>query len=505
MDQRQIELQRDLYRLLLSKECGTSGDIAELLSQALGLIVRMTGARIGYIELRNARGEKWWSTHHCSGEDVETIRERISSGIIAESISLNETIVTPSAFLDPRFNDFASVETGRIEAVLCSPFHDGETFGVIYLQGGSDIELNAAHCLMDTELFTRHITPLLKRFRFQLLDNPAKINLKEKYRLDNIVGNSAALQDVLLEAMAIAELDATVLLTGESGTGKGLFAEAIHKNSPRKHKSFVHLNCANLPEQLVESELFGAVKGAYSSAHVSMKGKISSAQGGTLFLDEIGELPVGVQSKLLQFLENGCYYPLGSQVLHHADVRIITASNVDFEAAIQNGTFRADLYYRISVFPLEIPPLRSRAEDIPALLGYFCEYYCDQFKMPKVRFSPDAVLIFQESDWPGNVRQMQNKIQQAILRARAEAATVIEPRHLLGHVPASEDNARQVMSYREGKDYWERCFIKTRLEKHDWNVSEAARTLGLSRSHMNNLIHTHGLSRTKMPQKKNRD
>ena len=253
MNQRQTELQRDLYRLLLSTKCDSHDSVRALLSQALGLIVQITGARIGYIELRNREGAKWWSTYHCDDDDVATIRKRISSGIIAKAISCDETIITPSAFLDSRFRDYDSVEAGRIEAVLCSPFSDGDAVGVIYLQGSSDAEMDTVHYMMDTVLFTRHITPLLRRFKHQIEDSECTITrLRETYELGSIIGYSAELQNTLREAMAIAELDVTVLLTGESGTGKGLLAKAIHNNSPRKGKPFVHLNCANLPEQLGE-------------------------------------------------------------------------------------------------------------------------------------------------------------------------------------------------------------------------------------------------------------
>jgi transcriptional regulator with GAF, ATPase, and Fis domain len=323
-----------------------------------------------------------------------------------------------------------------------------------------------------------------------------RYDLREKYELGAIVGESEILRRTLYEAMAIAELDVSVLLTGESGTGKGLLAEAIHKNSPRKHKPFVHVNCANLPEQLVESELFGAARGAHSSAYYEMKGKIAAAQGGTLFLDEIGELPLAVQSKLLQFLEEGSYFPLGSQALVHADVRIITASNINFQEALKNRMFRPDLYYRICVFPLEMPPLSSRVDDIPFLVLRFCGKYSKQFKMSHIEYSPEALLVLQESEWPGNVRQLENKIQQGILRAKADGSSQVQPRHLIGREGTANDLAGPNFTYRQGKDIWERRFIQSRLEKHGWNVTEAAKSLGLSRSHMNNLIGLHALRRS---------
>ncbi len=498
MDQKQLELERELYQLLLLDfRENTKESLDSLLLKALSLIVEITGARIGYLELRDQNGETWWSTHHCSSSDIEIIRQRISSGIIAEAIECNETIITPSAFLDARFKDRKSVRTGKIEEVLCSPFGDGESVGVIYLQGREGEEaFSARDSMMDTELFTRHITPLLRRLRKQL--GPSD-DLRYRHDLEAVVGNSPVFQTILREAVAVAELDVPVLIQGESGTGKSLIAKIIHRNSPRSDKPFVHLSCANLPEQLVESELFGAVKGAYSNAYVARQGKIAAAEGGTLFLDEIGELPLSVQPKLLHFLEEGTYYPLGSQILVNADVRILSASNIDFTSEMDQNRFRMDLYYRICVFSLLMPPLNSRTEDIPALVNRFCKTFGEQFNTPGIAFSTDALLLLQESEWPGNIRQLQNQVQRAIVRAKTEGTTVIVPRHLFDPGTGSSDVAllEADSTYREGKGLWEQRFVQARLDKHDWNVSDAARSLGLSRSHMNNLINTHKLQRRK--------
>ncbi len=495
MNQRQLELQRDLYKLLLGTGEENGKSIDTCFSTALKLVVEITRARLGYIELRNPKGELWWSTYQCSEDDVEAIRERISSGIIAEAISSDETIVTPSAFLDPRFSSRESVQAGKIEAVLCSPISDGDSVGVIYLQGDESANLESSHSMMETELFARHITPLLRRLKYQVETTKPEDNLRKKYDICDIIGESNNLKDILHEAMTIAEIDVTVLITGETGTGKGLLAKAIHRNSTRNQKPFVHINCSNLPETLVESELFGAVKGAHSSAYQDAKGKIAAANGGTLFLDEIGELPISIQTKLLQFIEDGYYYPLGSQILTKADVRIITASNIDFSEAIKSGKFREDLYYRICVFPIEAPSLRYRSEDIPCLVHFFSDKYGEQFKLPTLEISQTTLLALKESEWPGNIRQLENKVQQGILRAKAEASSKIEMRHFLPEKKEQDVLVTETVTYRQGKDYWEKQFIVSRLEKYNWNISETARSLGLSRSHMNNLIKMHNLER----------
>lgn len=494
MNQRQLELERDLYRLLLDAEEKCS-DIDTIMSTAIKLVVAITGARLGYMEIHDCNGKSWQSMEHCSENDAVSIRKRISTGIISEALSTGETIITPSAFLDSRFSERDSVREDRIEAVLCSPFERDGVSGVIYLQGEGENVFENEQCLLEIEFFTKHISPLLKQINNILRLSRESVSLRTKYDLSDIIGDSKILAGKLREAMSIAEIDVMVLLTGETGTGKGALAKAIHKNSPRKYKPFVHVNCANLPEQLAESELFGAARGAHSGAYADIKGKIASAKGGTLFLDEIGTLPLPVQSKLLQFLEEGTYCPLGSAIPLDADVRIIAASNIDFSEAIKNGTFKEDLYYRLCVFPIEIPPLRCRRDDIATLVKYFNQKYCHSYRMNVLEIDSPIILALEECEWKGNVRELENRMQQAILRARAENSDKLFFHHLL---PEKNDIIvlGETITYRQGKDSWERNFLNLHLNKNAWNISETARILDLSRSHLNNLIRMHQLERT---------
>ena len=494
MNQQQLELQRDLYLLLLESG-GNNKNIEETLLSALELVVQITGARIGYIELRNRDGSKWWSKYHCSPREVETIRHRISTGIIAEAITTGEIIITPSAFLDPRFQNRDSVQEEKIEAVLCSPFEQDGITGVIYLQGDDGSHFEDEDCMMETELFARHITPLLRQLHTRVQGDAYKGDLRNRYDLSDIIGESPALMKKLSEAMIIAELDVAVLLTGETGTGKGAFARVIHNNSVRKYKPFIHINCANLPEHLAESELFGAAKGAHSGAYTEIKGKIAAAKGGTLFLDEIGVLPISLQSKLLKFLEDGVYYPLGSTVAVESDCRIISATNLDFKEAIRQGSFREDLYYRLCVFPINLPSLRQRKEDIPALTEYFINKYCEVFKISQIPINQQVLSAFKDSEWDGNVRQLENTIQQGIVRAKVLQSTTLQLSHFLPDEDQVTNASDESVTYRQGKDSWERHFIRMHLENHDWNVSETAKALDLSRSHLNNLIKIHNLER----------
>lgn len=493
MKQQQIELQRDLYHLLLTASDGNV-DNDSILATALDLVVKLTGARIGYIEVHNAEGEIRWSAFQCDAAETEAIRNRISTGIIAEAIRMGETITTGSAYLDPRFEKRESVMSERIEAVLCSPFNHNGVTGVVYLQGDGSSGLDESTNLIEAELFSRRIAPLLHGVYRQIIRKKKDKETLRQFTANGIVGHSPLFRKKLREAMVIAGLNVTVLITGETGSGKGMLAKAIHDNSSRKEKPFIHLNCANLPEALAESELFGVVRGAHSSAYTDIKGKIAAAREGTLFLDEVGELPFGVQAKLLQFLEDGRFFPLGASMPISADVRVIAASNIDFREAIAKGRFREDLYYRLCVFPIEMPSLKQRREDIPLLVRHFIEKHCRRFTIPVMHIESSMLERLRECDWNGNIRELENNIQQAIVRALFEESHELRLNHLFSgsdDVPTDSD----VMNYRKGKDIWEKDFIAMHLERHNWNISVTAKSLELSRSYLNTLIRIHNLER----------
>jgi transcriptional regulator with GAF, ATPase, and Fis domain len=242
--------------------------------------------------------------------------------------------------------------------------------------------------------------------------------IKAEHNFDTIVGDSDALKYVLYRVVEVAPTEASVLIMGETGTGKELIARAIHQESPRSHRPLVKVNCAALPATLIESELFGHVRGAFSGADAKRVGRFELADGGTLFLDEISEMPLGLQAKLLHVLQDGEFERLGSSETLRADVRIIAATNRDLEQAVKKGRFRQDLLYRINVFPLTIPPLRQRKEDIPALVHWFVER--SGRKMGKqIRTVPASLIThLQTYDWPGNVRELENVIERAVITSR---------------------------------------------------------------------------------------
>lgn len=501
MDLLQLQYQCELYQLLLNSSYDNSKGIDFIIKSVLDLIVKITQATIGYIELKDNNNKLYWSTYQCSDREILEIKKRISSGIITEALEFGETIVTPAAYLDPRFKDYESVQAGTIKAVLCSPIKTGTLTGVIYLEGNKAFDDESKNTMMDSTFFSRHIAPLLLRLNSQL-EPQTRNDIFGSFNLSGIVGKSTAIIEVLTEAMALAPLDVTVLLTGKTGTGKTHIAKAIHQNSSRKNGPFIHLNCANFPEQLVESELFGFAKGAHSSAFCETPGKLAAADKGTLFLDEIGELAVNIQSKFLHFLEEGYFFPLGSSKPVASDIRIIVASNIDFSKAIEAKVFRPDLFYRINVFSIYIPPLKERKEDIFALITFFVKKYADQFKIKPLPLSMSAVTVLEHYDWPGNIRQLENMTQQALIRAFREHASQLMLHHfLLPDTNQMQYHNLDSSSYRQEKDNWEKLFIVKQLENHHWHISNTAKNIGLSRSHMNNLLKYHNLETMVMRKK----
>jgi Nif-specific regulatory protein len=475
----------NLYRLLLYPDTHKDDDVS-CIEKALGLVKNIVGARLGYIELEGS-GNEVWSACQCDEGDLNIIRSRISSTIIKEALQTGETIVTPSAMLDDRFSGARSVVAGQIESVLCSPINNEGMNGVIYLQGDLSGLCESTN-IDEAELFSQNIRPLLKRLKYHLLKTHPEDDLRRMYDLKGVIGDSPAFNKVLNEAMTIAPLNVPLLMNGETGTGKTHLAKIIHLNSSRKQHNFIHINCANLPETLFESELFGAAKGAFSGATSDIKGKINAADGGTLFLDEISEMPVAAQAKLLQFLDEGFYYPLGSNTAVTPDVRIIVASNIDFAKQIEAGTFRKDLYYRISNFPIIVPPIRERTADIGSLADFFIRKIESEVGQGGFELSATALYEIKKYDWPGNIRELHNKLQQGLIKAKIAGQNLIEAEYIFQKNSQLEPLANQQISFAGEKDKWEKQFIQQQLENNTWNVTRTAAALKMSRSHLNRLI-----------------
>ncbi|WP_447972652.1 sigma-54-dependent transcriptional regulator [Nitrospira sp. Kam-Ns4a] len=314
-----------------------------------------------------------------------------------------------------------------------------------------------------------------------------KLLVKELYGLDQVIARSQAMQNLLQQVAQVSDTDATICLVGETGTGKEVIARVIHCNSRRARSPFIAVNCAAIPESLFESELFGHVKGAFTGATDSKRGFFQQADGGTLFLDEIGEMPLALQAKLLRVLEDHKVLEVGAETPRMVDVRIITATNRDLRQAVQTGAFREDLYYRIQVVPLEVPPLRERRDDIPVLAQTFLEQSSRRLGKDVRGFLPEAMQKLMLHHWPGNVRELENTIEKAVIMA---TQTLITPDLITFTRPPADS---QLKSLTEAKEEFERQYLKQVLDLTGGNITRAAKLAGRYRADFYKLLKKYGL------------
>jgi DNA-binding NtrC family response regulator len=337
----------------------------------------------------------------------------------------------------------------------------------------------------------------LERRRLLQENLSLKSEIGSKYRFENIIGASPPMQAVFRLIAQCAPTNSTVMLTGESGTGKELIARAIHFNSLRKDKPFVAVDCNALSENLLESELFGHVKGAFTGAVANKRGMFEIADGGTLFLDEVGNFSLSTQAKLLRVIQEREFRAVGDTRTHAANLRLITATNKDLKAMIAEGTFRDDLYYRINIFPIHVPPLRERRDDIPALAFHFLKAVSSELGKQVTEFSEGAMSALVNYDWPGNVRELENTVHRAAILATDQ---VIRQAHLVNileaspnsalHVPrTSEDlkRAKKIAREKSVEDI-EKLFVVETLKRNGWNATRSAEETGMQRANFQALM-----------------
>jgi len=316
------------------------------------------------------------------------------------------------------------------------------------------------------------------------LEHENRLLQKAKKGMGRIIGNSDAILAVMRKAEKIAATDISTLLLGESGTGKEVFARSIHENSPRKDKPFVAINCASIPENLLESELFGYEKGAFTGANKTTLGKIETAQGGTLFLDEIGDMPIGLQAKMLRFLQERVIERVGGRTEIPVDIRVICATHRDLQSMVSEESFREDLFYRVGELPIFIPPLRDREQDVVLLAKTFLGQYQEEFNAKAKSFSEGAINAMLTHKWPGNIRELQNKLKSAVIMAEG---TVIQADDL-GLLAPDGDVETESFNLREVREQAESRAIRRAYQRADYNMSKTAELLGVTRPTLYSLI-----------------
>jgi two-component system nitrogen regulation response regulator NtrX len=347
---------------------------------------------------------------------------------------------------------------------------------------------------LDTDRVLLTLRNALRHLTLESENRRLRADVEDRYA---IVGESRALREVLETVAKVAPTPARVLIMGENGSGKELVARAIHRASSRKARPFVEVNCAAIPTELIESELFGHMKGSFTGAFADRAGKFELADGGTLFLDEVGDMSLAAQAKVLRALQEGVVTRIGATKPVTVDVRVVAATNKDLAAEIAEGRFREDLYYRLNVVPITLPPLRQRRDDIPLLVDRFVAELARHEGLAARRFAPDAVALLQARDWAGNVRELRNAVERLVILTAGQTVTAADVRRVLGE--AREDTAlgdlAEVHTFERFKAEAEKAFLLGKLAENDWNVSETARKLDMPRSNLYKKIEKYGLSR----------
>jgi Nif-specific regulatory protein len=423
---------------------------------------------------------------------------RVSRTIVQQVLREKLAILSNNVLKSDEFGSAQSLISSQIQSLLCVPLTLlDRTLGVIYLDTKDpDLRFDRGQLQMVTALANISAGVLANVQRLEGLKNE-NLRLKTALNLEHdIIGRSPCMAEVLQLITKVASTDLTVLITGESGTGKELVARAIHKNSVRKDKPFVAINCSALPETLLESELFGHEKGAFTQAYAQKKGLLETAQGGTIFLDEIGEMSIAAQVKLLRVLQEREFVRVGGTSPVKIDVRLVTATNKNLEEAIAAGEFRQDLYFRLNVFPLALPPLRNRREDILLLAKHFINKHGKKYGRDMVGISPEARAMLINHHWPGNVRELENAVEAAVALS---ATGYMLPEDLPGALRAStekeSEEAPACRTYQEAVKEAKKRLILNALEQTEGDHAGAARLLGIHPNNLHRLIRTLELKR----------
>ena len=471
-------------------------DLGLLLNRVMDLVLETTKAERGLLILVNKEtGDlEVKVARNMAGERIFNVNE-ISRTIVKHVIKTGEPMLTSDAQHDPQLKDRRSVVLYNLRSVLCVPFKlEGKTVGVVYVDSRSLTDLFSNRGLDFVTAFSSLAAVAIENARMheelkKSKDAISRENLdlkqemKRKYGFEQIIGRCQRMQDVYDLLAKVLEGRSTVLLVGESGTGKELCARAIHYNSSQSHNPFVTISCGGLPENLLESELFGHEKGAFTGAVSRKKGLFEVASGGAVFLDDIDAAPLTMQVKILRVLQEKEIRRVGGTKQIKTDVRVVVATNANLEKAVKEGSFREDLYYRINGIVIEIPPLRERREDIPLLVNHFLKKYSTELGKELRGFSGEAIDCLMGYSWPGNVRELEHEVEKVV--TFLSPGEVVRPGDLSDKITQAET---KVASLREAAEDFERKIVARTLRRLNWNESETARELGVSRQGLRNKI-----------------
>jgi Nif-specific regulatory protein len=469
-------------------------DVRELLSKIIESATRLMAAEASSLLLVNPENNKLYFeiALGAKGPEVQRFSLNMGEGIAGWVAANNRSLIVNDVQSDERFFSDISKQIGfPTRAIVAVPMRvKDRCVGVIEIinkAGGGDFtdeDLQWLEIFATQAAIAVQNARSLEKVKEEIYHLQDEIQAERGYH--TFIGSSKAIKERLDIALRAAQTDSSVLLLGESGVGKELFAEQIHLHSPRANNPLIRVNCAALPESLLESELFGHVKGAFTGATSDRRGRFELADGGTIFLDEIGDLPLSLQVKLMRVIQSRTFDRVGGAEPVKVDVRIIAATNKDIEKEVEEGRFRADLYYRLNVLPIYIPPLRERREDIPQLAEFFLKRFNREVKKQITGFSPEAMDLLLSFSWPGNVRELENAIERAVVTSQSDPLAP-ESFVLAGHSQAREDQyaGKQL---KEAVNVFKRHYIRQTLEMNRWNQTRTAKLLGIQRTYLSRLV-----------------
>jgi transcriptional regulator with GAF, ATPase, and Fis domain len=461
-----------------SQKLMDSYELASLLEQLLDVMIQVSNADKGFLVLMESGEPVVKVARNLRRETISDAVSQLSDSILARVVKTRKPLIISDALTDAEFKNSLSVVNLKLTSVMCVPLLErGNMLGVIYVGNDNVAQLFEESHLEVLTIFAAQASLLIRN---ALLVNELQLDKRslqeriERIRFGEILGSSPRMQEVFRKVQKVAATDISVLVTGETGTGKELIARELHNRSPRAKGPFVTINCGAIPENLLESELFGHVRGAFTGAVASKAGRFQAADRGTLFLDEIGEMPLPLQVKILRALQERVVVRVGDTNAETVDIRIIAATNRDLEAEIKNGRFREDLYYRLNVVHLHLPPLRDRGDDIVVLARYMVSRYAPEYGGPEGRqvrgLTPNAIAAIKRHRWPGNIRELENRVKKAV---------VLADKALLGpeDLDLSPDELPPILSLADAKEKFQREYINDVLALNNGNRTKTARDL----------------------------
>jgi transcriptional regulator with GAF, ATPase, and Fis domain len=451
-------------------------DVSELLKALMDAVVEVTHADKGFLLLLRDEVPEIAVARNLRQEDIPNGVRHLSDSIVNKVLTQKRPLIVSDALHDAEFGTSESVMNLKLCSVMCAPLiAQGQMLGLFYVGNDNVVNLFEEKSLDVLTVFAGQAGLILQNALLldQLKSDRDRLQEKLEHRkFGELVGSCAGLIEVFKKVEKVASTDISVLITGETGTGKELIAREIHNRSPRKGGPFVVVNCGAIPENLMESELFGHVRGAFTGAIATRQGKFQLADGGTLFLDEIGEMPVALQVKLLRSLQERVVVKVGDGKPERVDIRVVAATHRNLDERIKTGEFREDLYYRLNVVNLHLPPLRERGDDVMVIAKFLLGKYAEEYQSKVKGFTPNALIAMRKYSWPGNVRQLENRIKKAL---------VLCDRSLIGpeDLDLFPEALESIMTLSQAREDFQRRYILEVLERNNGNRTKTARDLGV--------------------------